>query len=815
MMKRLFKLGLMTIVSLIAWSCAQDDSTRDLAVSELAVATEANQFSEVESLQRSALAALYESTGGANWLRNDNWNTNAPLSEWYGLKVEDGYVTSIDLSDNNLTGVLPGELVQLGKIQSIILSGNKIGGQIPAAWGVGASTRSDAGYDDEESYEDGVDEDFGDSDANYDLDAILAQLSAIADDGEVEIEDTTPFISSLAVLDLSDNLITGTLPEELGNLNKLRSLSIKGNLMKGEISMALQQSAMWQSLSVVPVLEQKQNNVLTIASSSASNKVTSVQLDKSSLSLTVGQRYTFTPTITPSNADVKAIKWKTGNKAIVAINTSGTIKGVSAGTANIAVYVYNQDGTYVTAKCKVTVTEDVPATAVSLNESTYSLNVGEKFTLRATTTPTNATPTKVVWKSGNESVVKISNGVIEGVGAGKANVAVYVYNADGTKVAALCKVTVTDNVPATAVELNTTAVTLEVGERFTLSPTITPLNATPTKVTWKSGNTNIVKVSNGVIKGIGVGKANVGVYVYNEDGSKVTAICKVTVKDPNVPATAVELNTSEVTLEVGEKYTFTTTITPADATPTKVVWKSGNESIVRVGNGAIRGLKPGTANVGVYVYNEDGSVKVAKCKVTVKDPIVPATAVELDKTEVSLEVGERLRLTPTITPTNATPSKVVWKSGNTSVVEVSDGVIKGIGAGTANVGVYVYNEDGTVVVAKCKVTVKDPAIPATAVELDTKEITLNVGEKYTFTTTIIPANATPKEIKWRTGDESIVRVGTGAIRGLKPGTANVGVYVYNVDGTVVVAKCKVTVLSTYNGNTEDFNGSGEFDNWDN
>ena len=138
----------MTIVSLSIWSCA-DDSATSLTMPEVAKATQVNQFSESETLQRGALAALYESTGGANWYHNDNWNTNAPLSEWYGVKMENGYVTAIDLSNNNLTGVLPAELVQLEKIQSIILKGNRIGGQIPAAWGETPSTRAEADFDDE------------------------------------------------------------------------------------------------------------------------------------------------------------------------------------------------------------------------------------------------------------------------------------------------------------------------------------------------------------------------------------------------------------------------------------------------------------------------------------------------------------------------------------------------------------------------------------------------------------------------------------------------------------------------------------------
>ena len=609
------------LLSFAVISCSEEQSS-DVMLPDSSLAAAMDE-SDVLAVQRQALTSLYEATGGTGWYHSDNWNTNAPLSEWYGVSMEGDYVTAIELPGNNLTGHLPQDLVKLEKIQSIILSGNKIGGEIPAAWGAGASTRADAGDYDEDSFEDGVEEDFDDSDANYDLDAVLAQLSASADDDEEENEGddaTTPFASSLAVLDLSDNLITGTIPEELGNLNKLRSLSISNNLMKGEISMAVQQSAMWQNLIEVPTLEQKQNNVLTIASSS-DGKATAVRLDKTSLTLPVGKKYTFTPTIVPSNADIKEIKWKTGDKTIVAINSKGVIQGVKAGTAKVAVYVYNQDGTKVSATCKVTVTEDIPATAVKLNKTSVSLNVGETFTFTSTITPTNATPKEIKWKSGDESIVAInSKGVIKGVKAGTAKVAVYVYNEDGTKVSATCVVTVKDPVvPATAVKLNKTSVALEVGETFRFTSTITPTNATPKEIKWKSGDESIVAInSKGVIKGVKAGTAKVAVYVYNEDGTKVSATCVVTVKDPVVPATAVGLNKTSVTLNVGETFRFTSTITPTNATPKEIKWKSGDESIVAVNNnGVIKGVKAGTANVAVYVYNEDGTKVTAKCKVTV------------------------------------------------------------------------------------------------------------------------------------------------------------------------------------------------------
>ena len=54
--------------------------------------------------ERDALVALYRATGGDTWGKKQGWCTDAPLSEWYGVKVSDGRVVELNLMQNNLQG---------------------------------------------------------------------------------------------------------------------------------------------------------------------------------------------------------------------------------------------------------------------------------------------------------------------------------------------------------------------------------------------------------------------------------------------------------------------------------------------------------------------------------------------------------------------------------------------------------------------------------------------------------------------------------------------------------------------------------------
>ena len=93
-------------------------------------------FCHLESGEAAILAAFYEATGGDHWKNNTNWLSGAPLSEWYGVTTDDnGRVTALDLSQNELTGPIPSALSQLDNLQTLDLSYNQLTGPIPSALG--------------------------------------------------------------------------------------------------------------------------------------------------------------------------------------------------------------------------------------------------------------------------------------------------------------------------------------------------------------------------------------------------------------------------------------------------------------------------------------------------------------------------------------------------------------------------------------------------------------------------------------------------------------------------------------------------------
>lgn len=98
------------------------------------------------------------------------------------------------------------------------------------------------------------------------------------------------------------------------------------------------------------------------------------------------------------------------------------------------------------------------------------------------------------------------------------------------------------------------------------------------------------------------------------------------------------------------------------------------------------------------------------------------TGVSVSPTTASIEAGDTVTLTPTVSPSNAANKNVTWSSNNTSVATVSNGVVTGVSAGTAVITVTTVDGGYT---ATCTVTV------TAAVTYDYVLTTsLQVGKKY-------------------------------------------------------------------------------------
>ena len=166
-----------------------------------------------------------------------------------------------------------------------------------------------------------------------------------------------------------------------------------------------------------------------------------------------------------------------------------------------------------------------------------------------------------------------------------------------------------------------------------------------------------------------------------------------------VDVTNITINPSEKTMTIGESVTLTSTITHASA-QTTLKWSSSNTSVATVDkNGKVIAVGVGTSVIKCTATNG----VYGECQITVNPILV--TNISMNETECVLNVGEKIQLSTSVEPNNATIKDVVWSSSHEAVAVVSEkGLVTAVGSGTCQI--WATTSDGSGKKASCLVTVE-------------------------------------------------------------------------------------------------------------
>jgi len=172
-------------------------------------------ISEQDSINNNdleALKALYNSTNGNDWKNRTGWDSiinnqsNQPtdfnLDNLYGVKLnDDERVSEINLSNNNLNGIIPEEIGMLSDLELLILNNNRLSDSIPTKI----------------------------KDLNK-----LSHLLLFNNQLTGNIPAKISQMQSLTRLGLSSNRLTGSIPPEFSNSN-IQYFHLDNNLLSGAI----------------------------------------------------------------------------------------------------------------------------------------------------------------------------------------------------------------------------------------------------------------------------------------------------------------------------------------------------------------------------------------------------------------------------------------------------------------------------------------------------------------------------------------------------------------------------------------------------
>ncbi|MDO5394888.1 MAG: Ig-like domain-containing protein [Bacteroidales bacterium] len=427
------------------------------------------------------------------------------------------------------------------------------------------------------------------------------------------------------------------------------------------------------------------------------SEVASISLDRTAVSLAVGNTVTLKATVLPVTAKLKDVQWSSTNPEVATVDEkSGIVTAHKPGSATIIARTV--DGGY-TASCQISVI--IPVSTITLNSASEAAYIGETLTLAATVHPENATDKSLIWTSSNTSVATVTkNGKIIPLSAGQTVIKATANDGHGAN--ATCTVRILQHVGS--VDLDHKALTLNIGASRQLKATVSPDNASDKTVTWSSSDTRVATVdNNGLVKAISRGSARIT--ATSKEGNK-TAACEVEVRQF---VEKIVIDKPTASLNIGESLQLTAAINPADADNKTIKWSISDPSIASVSqNGLVQGVTPGSATITVAA--QDGSGVKATSTVTVRRPV---TAISLNSSSLNLDLGNTGTLSVVLTPENASNTDFAVESSNTSVATVTKNgrtiSVKTVGIGTSTI--TVSSQDGNHT-ATCNVTVSLSRTPA-------------------------------------------------------------------------------------------------------
>lgn len=173
-----------------------------------------------------------------------------------------------------------------------------------------------------------------------------------------------------------------------------------------------------------------------------------------------------------------------------------------------------------------------------------------------------------------------------------------------------------------------------------------------------------------------------------------------------------------------------------------------------------------------------------------EDPVIPVQSVEVnsDGAVHQLALGETLKLSVTITPTDATADVITWTSSDPTIATVSDtGVVTALKPGEVTITVTVGGKSSSFTL-----TIYDPK--AGFITLDITEKSLLVGDELTLTPTVSPETLRDKTITWTTSNDKVASVSDkGIVKALAPGECTITAALSNGE----TATAKVTVTNSF------------------
>ena len=252
-------------------------------------------------------------------------------------------------------------------------------------------------------------------------------------------------------------------------------------------------------------------------------------------------------------------------------------------------------------------------------------------------------------------------------------------------------------VDAISISLDKSDYEMYVRDTLSLHVIFNPAETTDKDIIWSSSDESVATVQDGLVTALKSGN----VIITATTNNNMTASCRLTIKD--VFAKEIKINPTELRLHPGYSTKLAVTLLPENTTNQLLDYHSDNMSIATVSqDGIVEAISVGHTQI--TVSTTDGSNLSATCVVHVMPIMI--SSITLNASSVEGSEGDKIQITATAFPEDATNKVLMWSSSNESVATVDDtGLISLEKKGTAVITASATDDSG--VSAECAVVVSE------------------------------------------------------------------------------------------------------------
>jgi len=155
-----------------------------------------------------------------------------------------------------------------------------------------------------------------------------------------------------------------------------------------------------------------------------------------------------------------------------------------------------------------------------------------------------------------------------------------------------------------------------------------------------------------------------------------------------------------------------------------------------------------------------------------EEEMIRVTGVNLDQTQMTLQIGQRAELSAVVYPLNATDRRVRWINSNPEVVEIagSEHTVELISRAQGEATVTVITYDG----GQEKNCLVEVVIPVRSIGIDQEELVMAPGETTVLAARVEPREANEQGVAWESDQPKVAVVDDkGEVKALEAGEARI------------------------------------------